>query len=101
MFLEVDLSQNIVDVDFTNFCVVYTWEGIANQLTTSLQSNQSKGKGKQPCKYTLDINLIEPINKEGSAYEQMSLSNSSYHNGTLATEADDGSNKRGIMASAN
>jgi hypothetical protein len=40
---EVDLTQNIVDVEFTNFCVVYQPEGIYNILESSSLSNASKG----------------------------------------------------------
>ncbi|CDW80141.1 UNKNOWN [Stylonychia lemnae] len=83
---KVDLSQNIVDVDFTNFCVVYTWEGVVNQLITSTQSN------------LLRVQKGGITKNESSAYEKMSLMNSSY-NQTLATEAADSrQTQKGILA---
>ena len=46
-FLEVDLSQNIVDVDFINFCIVYSSGGLYNILTTSVTG---KGNNKKDIK---------------------------------------------------
>ena len=30
--IEVNLQQTVVDIDFTNFCVCYTHEGLVNLL---------------------------------------------------------------------
>jgi len=41
IFSEIDLSQQIADIDFTNFCLMYTAEGLVNLLNQSI-GNASK-----------------------------------------------------------
>eukprot|EP00347_Sterkiella_histriomuscorum_P005620 403355899 len=100
-FPSVDLSQNIVDVDFTIFCVVYTHEGILNQLTTSTQSNQTTKSGQSKQHQQKTNQTPGTLKEEGGGYASMSLQNNSYINNTLATETGDGTgSNRGIMANA-
>ena len=43
--LEVDLSQQIADIDFSNFCLVYTFDGVVNLLNQTISSSSHKSKG--------------------------------------------------------
>ena len=44
MNLEVDLTQQIADIDFSNFCLMYTVDGVVNLLNQTMGSSNHKSK---------------------------------------------------------
>ena len=68
--IEVDLTQQVGDIDFSNFCIVYTGEGIINLLHAAEKAsavNSKTGAGK---KYSEDSNSSSATGKGILSYEE-------------------------------
>jgi hypothetical protein len=68
-YLEVDLTQNLIDIEFKDFCIVYTHQGLVNEMMLSTMSSVVKGKKGN----NSNCNTLDNQSLIGKGYDCMDL----------------------------